>query len=371
MPQKPQPYMAFGDLLTAGIKQLALQASMKAIQEDLADKLGYSASAIYAWRRGEHLPEPKVIEELARIFVQEWQADQEWIDIFLEKGNYGPPQAATTLKSELFGEMPPVGNDILLGSTTHVSPRANLFINALISWSDDFFHLSKASNHHRSSWAGMVLYVLSVLTAKVTASGTLTVLLALTLWIVTAWFMSPILQWPLAEAENRWMIFLKFGVATIVIPLLVSLVTRPDQSAEFRPPQSWLVWFLKLTGALVGFYTFALTIIGLALAWYYLSGPPFSTELTTLLAAVPLFFSYVVARRLPADRYKMFDDQLRTHEADPFFFGVFLLAGPLTALVINFSYGFWSNRTVTPYVILIALIGIALWEYVRRRKSES
>ena len=328
------------------------------------------ASTIYAWRQGEHLPEPKVIEELARIFVQEWQADQEWIDIFLEKGDYGPPQAAAALKSELFGEMPPVGNEIISGSTAHVSPHGNLFINALISWGDDFFHLSKASNHHRSSWAGMVLYVLSVLTAKVTASGILAVLLALALWLVTVWLMIPVLQWPLADVENRWMIFLKFGVATIVIPLLVSLVTRPDQSAEFRPPQPWLVWFLKLTGALVGFYTFAMIVIGLALTWYYLSGPPFSTELAAVLTAVPLFFSYVVARRIPADRHKMFNGQLRSHQADPLFFGVFIFAGPLTALFMYFSYGFWANRTVAPYVMLIALIGVALWEYLKRNPKE-
>lgn len=388
---KARPYLAFGELLTEAIKQLALQATMRMVQEDLAEKLGYSSSAIYAWRRGEHLPEPQVIAELARLFVQEWQADQQWINDFLEKAQYGPPSAVATLNEELFGQkrLPAeagfrsqikaafeetVGGDVALEQTERdgLTRRRIGLISALTNWSSDFLSWSEASDHARSSWAGMLLHTMSVLMDRITPRRALMFLLALALWMVTAWLMGSVLQWPLDDVSRRGIAFLKYGLATLVIPLLVAIVTQPDRSDDFRldtVKQKATLWFLKLTGALVGFYTFSLTVIGLALIWYYLHRPPLPTEGVVILAVIPLLMSYVAARRIPADRYKMFQGDLCLHEADPLFFGVFIVAGPLTALFIYLFYGFLSDRTVAPMILIISLIGLTWWEYRKRARG--
>jgi transcriptional regulator with XRE-family HTH domain len=388
---KSRPYLAFGELLTEAIKQLALQATMRMVQEDLAERLGYSSSAIYAWRRGEHLPEPQVIAELARLFVQEWQADQQWINDFLEKAQYGPPSAVAALNEELFGQKrtpdeagfrsqtqadfeKAAAGGIELEQTVRdsLTRRRIGLISALTNWSNAFFRWSEASNHVRSSWAGMLLYTMSVLMEKITPRRALMFLLALALWMATAWLMAPVLQWPLDDANMRWVAFLQYGIATLVIPLLVAVVTQPDQYDDFHlnsVKQKATLWFLKLTGALVGFYTFSLTVIGLVLIWYYLHRPPLPTEGVVIVAVIPLFMSYVAARRIPADRYKMFQGELRLHEADPLFFGVFIVTGPLTALFIYLFYQFLSDRTVAPMILIISLIGLTWLEYRKRARG--
>ncbi len=101
---KSTPYRRFGKLLTEGIKRLDRQKPLVIVQEELANKLGYSLSMIYAWRRGEHLPDPDIIEQLAGIFVKRGQATPLWINDFLKKGAYGSPQAAEVFSKKLFGK---------------------------------------------------------------------------------------------------------------------------------------------------------------------------------------------------------------------------------------------------------------------------
>lgn len=362
-------------MLSEGIKQLALQASMKAVQEELGERLGYSPSAIYAWRRGEHLPEPAVIEQLARIFVAEGQADRRWINAFLEKANYGPPSAVAALKRELFGETADAAGYITedrdgdAGVNSAAARGDTLFLGAVRRWGNSFFRWPEASTHDRSSWAGMALYTLRVLTGKITPGGALVVLVGLALWLLTYWLVTPILQWPLLDAGPRQLACLKYAAATLVVPLIVGIATRPDRIEAFALPTvraRATLWFLQLTGALVGFYVFSFVAIGVAMGWYYLGRPSLPPGAAGVLVAVPLFMSYVVARRIPADRYEMFEGKLRPHPADRFFLVVFSLAGPLTALFLYAFYPLLADRAVAPIAILAAAILVALSEYRKR-----
>lgn len=104
MVDKPPPYQEFGELLIEGIRGLARNRPMKAVHADLEERLGYSVSMIYHWRRGEYLPEPDIIAKLARIFAKESRVDQQWIINFLKKGEYDDPQHVAPLIKELFGE---------------------------------------------------------------------------------------------------------------------------------------------------------------------------------------------------------------------------------------------------------------------------
>jgi len=101
---KQKQYAAFGALLTEAIKNLARTRRQRVgpVQQDLANRLGYSVDAIYVWRRGEYLPDdPEVVALLARAFVAGWEADRQWVTQFLEKGEYFDHGA---LVQELFGE---------------------------------------------------------------------------------------------------------------------------------------------------------------------------------------------------------------------------------------------------------------------------
>ena len=95
----------FGELLTEGIKRLALKRrqSIEQTHNELINELSVSRSTIYNWRKGEHLPEPDVIARLAHIFVQKGNVDQTWIDDFLDAAEYGPLRAIEALNEELFG----------------------------------------------------------------------------------------------------------------------------------------------------------------------------------------------------------------------------------------------------------------------------
>ena len=126
-------------------------------------------------------------------------------------------------------------------------------------------------------------------------------------------------------------------------------------------------WLLKFTGALVGFWVFSALIIGLALVLYYLHLSPLPAVVRAGLALIPLFFGYVVARRIPVDRYKLFAGRLQLYPADTLFLIAFALAGPLTAVFLYLTYEFLIDRTLAPIVLLITLAGVFFWEYRRQK----
>lgn len=100
---KPQPYQAFGELLKQGIELLRLSRNQSKghTLTYLAHQVDFSTTSFYVWQRGEHLPPPEVIVELARLFIDQWGADPTWIEDFLTKGQCGP---TNVLLDELFGD---------------------------------------------------------------------------------------------------------------------------------------------------------------------------------------------------------------------------------------------------------------------------
>jgi hypothetical protein len=216
-----------------------------------------------------------------------------------------------------------------------------------------------------------------VVAGRITPRAFLTVCLSLLVGMATIQLMTLVLLWPLEDAAARWLACVKYGSATLLIPLLVALVTPPDQPGLFQlkaMKQRWTFWILKFTGALVGFWVFSILCISLALLLYYLHVSPLSAPVRGGAALIPLFFSYVAARRIPIDRYKMFNGELRTHPADRLFLAVFIFMGPLTAFFLHAFYWFFTDRATAPVVILIALSAVALWHYrqqVRRSVSGS
>lgn len=284
---------------------------------------------------------------------------ESWAELCAVADDYLSQQRAAKKKSALNGRSTRPAPSVLPGN----------FIRAAAEWSQAFFNWPEAPAHLRSSWAGMVIYTLSVVTGYITPRGVLILVAALVLWMLTAWLIAPILQWPLDDAAVRQAACLKVAAA-VIIPILTAAVTRPDEQNKFRIDslkRRFDLWLLKITGAVVGFNTFLMIVIGAALIWYYLPVPPINKTAAAILAAVPLFFSYVVARRTPVDRYKMFNGHLRLHRADWLFLTVFTGIGPLMALFLCAFYGVLADKITGSITLVLVAAGLALWEYKKQK----
>lgn len=329
-------------------------------QAAVARKLHYTPEQFNKWVRGVNRIPDVAIQEFADLLQL---TDEERTKLFTLAGYV----AIRTSKI-----------DNSAGSDTRVAaPGAvpgldgKFFINALKDWNNHFFRWPEASEYELSSWAGRVIYALSATTSHITPRGFLAFCITLLLGIITIQWMTPVLQWPLDNIEARGIAYLKYGLATLIIPLLVASVSPPDRPGLFQletTKERLTFWLLKFIGALVGFWVFSSIVIGLALAWYYLPLPPLPTGVKFVLVLIPLFFSYVTARRIPLDRHKMFNGELHLHPADRLFLAVFLMAGPFLAIFLYFFYWFLSDRSITPIIVVVWTV-IALWEYRKRHRG--
>lgn len=367
--------------MTSAEEKYAFEQAMKAhikragySQAAVARKLHYTPEQFNKWIKGVNRIPDVVIKEFSDLLGL---TDEERAELFTLAGYV----AVTDLSKRdvpISGQIVSTdqGQSAKSISTVPVD-LGNIFIAPLKDWSNRFFRWSEAPEHMRSSWAGAVLYGMSAVTDRITPRAFLTVCLSFLAGIATIQLMALVLWWPLDDVGARGLAFLKYGLATLLIPLLVALVTPPDQPDLFQlktTKQRWTFWILKLTGALVGFWVFSILCISLAMLLYYLHVSPLSALARGGLALIPLFFSYVAARRIPIDRYKMFNGELRTHAADRLFLAVFIFMGPLTAFFLHAFYWFFTDRAMAPIVILIALSAAALWHYrqqVRRSMPDS
>ncbi|MBX3001671.1 MAG: hypothetical protein KF893_24320 [Caldilineaceae bacterium] len=195
-------------------------------------------------------------------------------------------------------------------------------------------------------------------------------LMALLLWIIAAWLMTPFLQWPLGAAAERFSICLYFAAATLLLPLVIGMAVSPITYSLARPPQKQdhrITTFLKVTGAYVGYNTFAGTLFFMALGWYYLTGHALPATLGGLLIGIPLLFGYVTARRIPLERVRMFQGDLKPHDADLLFLIVMFCFGPFLA---GFVYLWHSYLAWRPLGILLVLaLLVMLWWQQRPKRT--
>lgn len=335
-------------------------------QAAAARKLHYTPEQFNKWVRGVNRIPDVAIQEISEFLGL---SDEERIELFTLAGYV----AVTALKKEggatdVAGVSAGANASTAANNRNVVSIRLDraFFMEALKNWRDDIFDWSEAKEHNRSSWAGMVLYSFSKMMERVTPRGLLIVSVSLLLGVITIQLTAPVFQWPLEEAEVRRMAYLKYGLATVLIPFLVACLTPPDKFNLFQLEtvrQRTTFWVLKFTGALVGFWVFAMIFIGLTLVLYYLHVPPLPAGIRAGFAMIPLFFSYIIARRIPIDRHNMFDGQLRLHPADRLFLTVFVFVGPLSAIFLYAFYGFLTDNNLAPIMLLSIITVIAIWEY--------
>lgn len=234
---------------------------------------------------------------------------------------------------------------------------------------DAVFRWSEADEHARSSWAGMLLWSMAALTARMTLDGFLRVLAFLFLWAVTALMIAPILSWPLNEPSLRLRAALLFALAPLVVPLAIAMLTSPDAPAN-NPTEaldgSRELFLLKLTGSVVGFGIITLTLFFLALGAYYVG---FVGEAASwgwrLAAGGALLLAHVGARRIPADRYRLHNSKVWLHKTDITFLVTFLLSGAVVGALVYRYYDIMASPATGLSVAVVAA-AYALWERQKR-----
>lgn len=328
----------------------------------LAKRIGRDPETVQAWLRGDAYPMER--QSVDRIIAALQVTDPEAQEALRRAAGYplGVPAHQTNFHGQVTGPIHTGSGDI------NFSP---ISWTAVINRLDQIFRWSDAPAHSRSSWAGMALWSLSTVVERLSPKGWLVLSSGAALWIATAWLVAPMLQWPLPTPQNRLTASLKYALAGMLIPLLIAALSGADEKDSFAldsGKKRLTLWFLKSTGALVGFGAFAAGLFLLSLGVYYLTAATLPAWLWWGLILIPLLFSHVAARRIPADRLQMFG-QLRAHDADKWFFVVFLLIGPLLAGFVYFFYETLAQRFIG-FALLIALAGVALWEQ-RKRNSGS
>ena len=246
----------------------------------------------------------------------------------------------------------------------YVSPQPSA---SPFGWIRDFFDMSNVSEHARSSWSGKALVLLGRLGLPPHKWSAL--FFALLLWIAAYFLITPMLRLPLPDDSERLMACVKFAAAGILLPLLIAAVTAADYQEKFdltSRRQKLLLFRLKLTGALAGHNIFAPMLVALSLGVYYLNQATLPDPLWTFLLLVPLIFSHIGARRIPADRYIMFQNVLRAHEVDAPFLAVFIFLSSLLAFFLYYFYWFLSDA-LTGITFLFVLLGSSIWEQRHRQ----
>lgn len=324
----------------------------------VARRLDVDPTTVSRWSRGETTPRDK--ETVSRL------ADVLGVHDVRERAKL--MEAAGFVYRERQRGADAVTHPASPSSNGHAMVTGGFFVQAVERWGSDvmeLFRWGEAPEHARSSWASRLVYALGVVTEQITPQQWLSFLVAFALWLLANWLLAPSLGWPVGDVAARRLAFTKLAIAMLAVPLVVAGVTRAEREKAFQIA-GWRarlqLWALKVTGALVGFVTFMCITMGQALLWYYVSGSPMPAGLRALFVVVPLFISYVVARRIPADRLEMFGGTPRIHDADRLFLIVFLFFGPAVAAGLYVFYDVLVDRLLGAGVVLGALIVVTWWE---------
>jgi len=178
-----------------------------------------------------------------------------------------------------FEDSTQIYGDVINDSIIIQISKPSFWGKALQEWNESIFHWLEAVADTRTSWPSMVLHAFSAL-ERIQPKIIFQSLATISLWILTIWLVAPILVWPQSDKDALLRNAISYSIASLMIPLLVSLFTVPEQ-IETRHitthKQYWELQLLKFTAATVGFWTLSAIIIICALIAYYI-GIPISSQ---------------------------------------------------------------------------------------------
>jgi hypothetical protein len=229
---------------------------------------------------------------------------------------------------------------------------------------------SDAPDHLRSSWAGRVIWLLNRLGSFINPGRVIMACVMLLLWLAAGYLLLPLWQWSAVDLTERLLVLGQVAAAFVLLPPVMAWATRPDYD-DLIIRETWLqrgrLYFLKWAGAVAGLVTFVWIGTMVSLSWLWVGQSLLPASLGWLLLAIAILFSHIAARRIPADRYKMFGHKPTLHEADPFItFG--LLAGSLAILLFIYLFYeilLWRGMAI---LAIIALLLVAWFE--KNRNAE-
>jgi transcriptional regulator with XRE-family HTH domain len=343
----------FGELLNHHLQRADRSASW------LALRVGVSPSAVSRWLADESRPrQPEIVGQIVQALGV--RTTEERNALFAAAGFAYVESPTLAIEPGEEAEIIAASQPLLVVERTRTPPS---LLAQAVDWVRTQLHWDEAPAHARLSWAGMTVYLLDRLRRRISYDQVLIVLIAVALWLPAVWLLMPILSWPVPSLAERQRACLLFTLACVILPPLVAFVTHPDGFDEYAP-QSWndriTLSFLKLTGAFVGFGGFAGLSWGVVFLWVHLIGRAAPRPLCWLLAAVPLLFAHIGARRIPLDRYRMYGE-LKPHPADLWFLPVYVCFGPLLALFLYVAHSHLADPWVG-YGALLCLIVLIWWE---------
>ena len=335
MRRKGVPYRKFGERLEEGVKRLAIARRQLVGQthERLAEQeLSVAASTLYSWRRGEHLPEPALIERLARTFAREWGADLAWVAEFLDAADYGPLRAVEELNRDLFGD---VGRgEVRRGAR---------------DWTQAAFEgLRAAGCLTQADWLRLVGGV--------------------GLWLVGWWLVGPFYAWPYPDTRTAMTVCVAYAFASLGLPLGICLLSGLGRAATGRS-ERWKLWGLRCAVAYVAYHLAMAVFLAVAILLYAAGVWPLPAALGPLALALAIIFAYALARQFPATRV---DGQGRLRfypSVDILVLVTFVALGPLVAAFFAFLAGPWLADRYRSGLILLAAVMLAVVSVKREKKT--
>ncbi len=224
-------------------------------------------------------------------------------------------------------------------------------------------YLQQCLKQSDEAWEVRAIHLLQVGMERMSAVRLLRVLLPPAAWWFTGWLVTPMLRWPLPEMALAQTAGIKFGIATLLAPLLITvfLILQPPLEPETSAVSSRSSRFLfQLTGALVGFVSVAVIATGIGLCWFYLRGSPLPQGVGWGLVLLPIVSGYVVGRAVPVLRGRS-EQRCLFGKGDALVLLVFLLFGPAAA------FFFYGERTMLQeqtfgVMLLVALLAWIVWE---------
>lgn len=216
-------------------------------------------------------------------------------------------------------------------ATQSYNPRTTA--QALISrW-----NLKPTDPHLDKTISGYVIHLMNVISELVSLYFPV-LFISVVAWGGAAWLMYDLLLWQQWQPELRAWAALRFAIAGALTPILIALNLQANDEEKFDLSERKLIWtlrFLKVTGGLVGFLIGAGFLLATTLTMQYWLTPPSWIPFFGLSCAV--FLTIVGAKRIPADRFKMYN-KMQIHPADRLFFGVGLLGCSVLATITWMFY---------------------------------
>ena len=211
------------------------------------------------------------------------------------------------------------------------------------------------------SWSGRGLALFRRL---VNWSGARVILTILLLATISTILILPYWQQLVGPLTERLFPLALFLSGSLVVPFLITMTTDPDQlpgEPPYRSEEFWRLFFLKWTGAVVGFGTFLGMFILAGFIFFPLGWTAILPGACFFFSLFGVIFGRMMARQAPANRVVMFGRPLRLHSADRLFFTVFLVSGVLFALLVEMVRDFLFNHPFGALPLVISLIILLIW----------